>query len=365
MCEVARRNVRPTAGSSALFQVRAWAGNYTNFEQAVLDPHILLGQSALFTNQTGNPLASPPAPPVSLLEGGLSGFALGTILTTTPTNKSVNCGANWTFDPPNAFDPCAGTNTTAWILSTVTNTLGPCTQFCTRTWAVATSCSTNILTCSQTVTLACSNCAVLAVSLQCPPHPVPPGGILAYTATVTNVGSAVLTGVRVVNDQPAPNTLVYGPATLTPGAGARFSVSYQIPPCSCGPIANTLTATGVSIYGGGATNSVTAICAGTNVYAPAGDLNGDGVVDQNELNAVLANYWASSPWVYMTNALSLGGGFFQFALTNATGWNFTVLASTNLADWTNLSGPAYPAYQFYDPEAASNAPVRNYRLRWP
>jgi hypothetical protein len=166
---------------------------------------------------------------------------------------------------------------------------------------------------------------------------------LACAGTITNAGSALLTGILVVNDQPAPNTLVYGPATLAPGAGARFSVSYQIPPCSCGPIANTLTATGVSLYGGSTTNTFTATCAGTNVYAPAGDLNGDGIVDQNELNAVLANYWASSPWVYMTNPLSLGGGFFQFALTNATGWNFTVLASTNLADWTNLSGPACPA----------------------
>ena len=86
-----------------------------------------------------------------------------------------------------------------------------------------------------------------------------------------------------------------------------------------------------------ATNSVTVTCPGTNTYAPAGDLNGDGIVDQDELNAVLANYWASSQWVYMTNPVSLGGGFFQFALTNATGWNFTVLASA--ISWT---GPTCP-----------------------
>lgn len=66
----------------------------------------------------------------------------------------------------------------------------------------------------------------------------------------------------------------------------------------------------------------------------------------------------------MTNPASFGGGVMQFALTNANGWNFTVLVSSNLTDWTNLPGPAYPVYQFIDPQATSNA-MRFYRLRWP
>ena len=42
---------------------------------------------------------------------------------------------------------------------------------------------------------------------------------------------------------------------------------------------DTLTATGTSIYGGTVTTSVTTTCPGTtNVVA--GDLNGDGIVDQ-------------------------------------------------------------------------------------
>src|SRR5439155_11370761 len=104
---------------------------------------------------------------------------------------------------------------------------------------------------------------------------------------------------------------------------------------------------------------------GTNAYPVPGDLNGDGIVDQDELNIVLSNYWAHSAWLYMTNPVKLPGGIFQFALTNSSGWNFTVLASTNLVDWTNLSGPAYPVYQFVDPAAESNAPARFYRLRYP
>jgi hypothetical protein len=112
-------------------------------------------------------------------------------------------------------------------------------------------------------------------------------------------------------------------------------------------------------------NSITTSCAGTNVYAMAGDFNGDGVVDQNELNAVLSNYWAHSAAIYLTNPASLGGGLFQFSLTNITGWNFTVLVSSNMADWTNLPGPAIPVFQFFDPAAASNAPQRFYWLRYP
>jgi hypothetical protein len=96
-----------------------------------------------------------------------------------------------------------------------------------------------------------------------------------------------------------------------------------------------------------------------------GDLNGDGIVDQAELNAVLSNYWAHSPWLAMTNPAKLAGGLFQFALTNNSGWNFTVLVSSNLNDWTTLPGPAYPVYQFFDPAASSNAPQRFYRLRYP
>ena len=101
----------------------------------------------------------------------------------------------------------------------------------------------------------------------------------------------------------------------------------------------------------------------TATNAVPGDLGGDGVVDQSELNTVLSNYWLHSPWLQMTNTSGLGTTNIQFALTNATGWNFSVEISTNLMDWDFL-GPAFPFYQFLDP-AATNEPQRYYRLRWP
>jgi hypothetical protein len=94
-----------------------------------------------------------------------------------------------------------------------------------------------------------------------------------------------------------------------------------------------------------------------------GDTDGDGVVETNELAAVLANYWANNPWLHMTNPMLLGDGFFQFALTNEAVWNFSVEVTTNMIDWEFL-GPAFPVYQFFD-AGSTNEPQRYYRLRWP
>jgi hypothetical protein len=94
-----------------------------------------------------------------------------------------------------------------------------------------------------------------------------------------------------------------------------------------------------------------------------GDLDGDGIVNEFELNTVLTNYWPHSPWLQLTNIAGLGGTNVTFALTNATTGAFSVEYTTNLADWLPL-GPATPRYEFNDPNAPT-APQRYYRLRWP
>jgi hypothetical protein len=110
-----------------------------------------------------------------------------------------------------------------------------------------------------------------------------------------------------------------------------------------------------------ATNYDITYIDGTLKVLPAGDLNGDNIVDQAELNAVLASYWnnTNNP-VYMTKPANLCGNWFQFELTNAG--EFTIQFSTNLSlsNWTTLPGPAYPVYQFID-EGATNSP-RFYRV---
>ena len=97
--------------------------------------------------------------------------------------------------------------------------------------------------------------------------------------------------------------------------------------------------------------------------ATPGDANGDGLVDQNELDAVLAHYWPTSPWLCLTNPAGLGGTNIVFTLTGATAGAFRVEYSTNLVDWLYL-GSATPRYEFADP-AALATPQRFYRLRWP
>jgi hypothetical protein len=100
------------------------------------------------------------------------------------------------------------------------------------------------------------------------------------------------------------------------------------------------------------------------MFFAAGDLNGDGRVDEIELDNVLSNFWLTSTSLVMTNPMTLGGGLFQFALTNVSGWNMSMFASTNLTDWELLPAPARPVWQFLDP-AYTNYPQRFYRLQWP
>ncbi len=91
-------------------------------------------------------------------------------------------------------------------------------------------------------------------------------------------------------------------------------------------------------------------------------LNGTGVMSASEAASVMQNYWNGT-----TNSIaafsSAVPGLFQFGLTNAVGLNFTVMVSTNLVDWGELPD-ASPQFLFSDP-AATNAPTRFYRLRWP
>ena len=135
--------------------------------------------------------------------------------------------------------------------------------------------------------------------------------------------------------RPIPNAL---DVTLIPGAAYHYRVG----------ISNKV---GV-VYSADQTFAVPALFA-------SGDANGDGIVDLHELNSALSNYWATTT-VYMTNPATLGGGGFQFAITNVAGWQLGVQGSSDLLTWTNLPS-AVPVFQFIDPAggAASN---RFYRL---
>jgi hypothetical protein len=95
----------------------------------------------------------------------------------------------------------------------------------------------------------------------------------------------------------------------------------------------------------------------------AGDLNGDGIVSQGELDQVYSNYLATSPYLLITNATGLGQSNVNFTVSNGLVGSYTVQVSTDLVNWVNL-GPALPLYNFTDTNAPS-ASQRYYRLVYP
>jgi hypothetical protein len=89
-----------------------------------------------------------------------------TVLNTSPpvmtcsTNKTVACGSAWNFDPPSAFDACAGSNLVVNVQSTATN--GVCPQLATRTWIASNVCNNASATCTQVVTVVNYNPPVMS-----------------------------------------------------------------------------------------------------------------------------------------------------------------------------------------------------------
>ncbi len=98
-----------------------------------------------------------------------------------------------------------------------------------------------------------STCPILtapaiAVTQNCPSNSVLPGGILTYSGTVSNAGLITLSNVVVVNNRPAPNTVILTRASLAPRATANFTGSYQVP-TNCCTVWSTVQARGQGCEG--------------------------------------------------------------------------------------------------------------------
>ncbi|TAK94045.1 MAG: HYR domain-containing protein [Verrucomicrobia bacterium] len=68
------------------------------------------------------------------------------------SNRNVECGAAWNFDPPAVSASCGGTNFTLAVIGTTTNDSCGDTYSATRTWQITDGCG-NSTSCSQTVTV--------------------------------------------------------------------------------------------------------------------------------------------------------------------------------------------------------------------
>jgi uncharacterized repeat protein (TIGR01451 family) len=86
-----------------------------------------------------------------------------------------------------------------------------------------------------------------------------PGDTLHYSGTISNAGNITLFNVTVVDNQPLPNTFVFGPTILAPGQSAGYTGSYTVLPDFCG--ADTVTASGQDVCSYAlVTTNVTATC---------------------------------------------------------------------------------------------------------
>lgn len=117
---------------------------------------------------------------------------------------------------------------------------------------------------------ASSQCSIgyqpaIRVNTFCPPQPVQPGGLLTISGVVSNAGNIALRDVFVRNTKPAAGNILLGPITLGVGESVPYSGSYNVPPDSCPPYVDTVSAQGVAICGEQTvTSQAAASCPGAN-----------------------------------------------------------------------------------------------------
>ena len=154
-----------------------------------------------------------------------------------PTNKTVPCGSEWTFDLPIATSCCsneydggpANPPTNVLIISTGIVTNGACPQqvTITQSWLVTDLCgdSTN---CSQTVTVEC--CQTNCIDLTCPSNIV--------VTTCSNCAPVYYSATATVNGVCCTNVQAI---TYTPPSGTCFPIgttTVHVTAYACGFITN-------------------------------------------------------------------------------------------------------------------------------
>lgn len=148
--------------------------------------------------------------------------------------------------------------------------------------------------------------------------------VITYSGTVSNSGSTTLTNISVVNNQPAPNTVVFTLSSLPAGQSVTFTNSYTNTANLCGPYTDVLALTTQDLFGCPVTNSSADTCTivytpgikvskfcPTNLVTPGSVLNFSGVVS-NSGNVVLTNVVVSNdkpgPNTILLGPITLGLG---------------------------------------------------------
>ena len=164
---------------------------------------------------------------------------------------------------------------------------------------------------SASTTCLIQTAPAIQVTVACPAAPVPQGGILTFSGTVSNPGNITLTNVIVVNNWPIHGMVVKTLASLAPGEVQPFTGSIVVP-ANCCVAWNTVVATGQDCSGATVSDSdsgtcpvltqgrivVTKACTTSGLLRPGDLLTYSGTVS-NAGNIVLVN-------VSVVNNLSSG-----------------------------------------------------------
>ncbi len=125
-----------------------------------------------FTGTSGAALAGAHIDNVTLMQCCTNPPCDEPLVVNCSTNKTVECGTAWQFDPPTASSACCPTSPVVSVVATWTN--GVCPKLISRSWQV-TDCFSQWVTCTQTVTVVDTTLPVV----KCP------GNIVAYTCDPT------------------------------------------------------------------------------------------------------------------------------------------------------------------------------------
>ena len=203
----------------------------------------------------------------------------------------------------------------------------PVTAVCSVTATVVASgkglCSADLVTATAAATCPVTTHPSVVVTLSCPTAPPIAGSPITYTGTVSNTGDVALNNVVVVNNQPAPNTVVLTIPSLAPKASANFTATFTAPADVCS-VSSTVSVTGSdSCSEATVSNTASATCplVGTPLIAvtqacPEGPVGQDGILNFHGTvsntgtvtltNVVVLNDRSGTTPVFVANTLAPG-----------------------------------------------------------
>ena len=192
------------------------------------------------------------------------------------SNKTVECGSTWTFNPPtwtNACVPPPGTPSNGVVLtitSTVTN--GTCSMVITRTWRGMDDCGADA-SCSQTVTVVDTtppvlNCTCLTNSAVNPPVP------LTVIACTSSIPDLCLLATLCATDNCGPPTCRQSPPAGTPVGPGSYPITVTVIDCASNTASCVVYFTVIAPAGGCTRNPCAPPPSGMVAWWPLDEPNG-------------------------------------------------------------------------------------------